>query len=66
MSMLPAGLFTLAWPASYSDYTLEYASSMPVETWTQITNRVGTIGERHAVTLRSQDGYRAFRLRKVE
>ena len=55
----------ITWATNFADHVLEYASSVPAESWNSVTNAVTTIGDRFSVTMNTGDSTRYFRLRKL-
>jgi hypothetical protein len=53
------GQMLLAWPAPYSDFTLEEAASLPTQDWTP----VATLTNQWQVPASDQSGFRFYRLR---
>lgn len=54
----------ISWATKFSDYVLEYATSLPTASWGTVTNPVVTIGERAFVTVDAGASERIYRLRK--
>jgi hypothetical protein len=53
----------LTWHTNFSDYVVEYATSLPATFWAPVTNNVTVVGDYVAVTVDTAGVQRVFRLR---
>lgn len=54
----------LSWPANAVGYVLEFATNLPAQVWSRVTNSVVTNGENCFLQLNSTSSKRFYRLRK--
>jgi hypothetical protein len=59
-----AGSVQMAWATNFADHVLEYATTLPAEGWSLVTNAVATTGGRCLVTVDTAAAPRFFRLRR--
>jgi hypothetical protein len=66
LDLVPVGATTLqlSWPTNAAGYTLEFATNLPAQVWSPVTNAAAINGELFTVELERIGSKRFYRLRK--
>ena len=64
VSRMGAASVQITWATKFTDHVLEFATNLPVDGWSTVTNAVSTIGDHLAVTVDAGASQRFYRLRK--